>query len=120
MDSGGDTALHDRVEHYYQKLVAMEAFNKSEQIKLEKAVIKLQRRFKRWRVRAKMLGLLPSQQREKLKQMEVTLENTPRMVSQTKADVEKMKPRVDEMSQRLDQVVRQQEEILTLLRGRQQ
>ena len=48
-------------------------------------VVKVQRRFRRWRVRAKMLGLLPSQQREKLSQLEVTMENTPRVVFQTKA-----------------------------------
>ena len=108
-------AAEDRVDHYYWKLTAVEAFNRENQAKLEAAVIKLQRRYKRWRVRARLMGMLPSQQREKLRQLEVTLENTPRVVFQTKAEMDKLKPRVEEMSQRLDQVAKQQEEILKLL-----
>jgi hypothetical protein len=87
------SAMQDRIDHFYWKLVAVEAFNKEQQLRLDAAVIKLQRRFKRWRVHAKLLGTLPSQQREALQAREATMENTPRIVFQTKLDLDQMKVR---------------------------
>jgi len=112
------SAMQDRIDHFYWKLVAVEAFNEEQQLRLNAAVIKLQREFKRWRVRAKLLGTLPSQQREALQAREATMENTPRIVFQTKLDLDQMKPRVEEMSARLERMATQQEEILALLRNR--
>ena len=118
LHTGRSIAVDERVDHYYSKLKVLDIFNPQMNAARAAAVLKVQRQWRRWRVRARMLELLPSQQRDKLKRLEVTLDNTPRVVFETKAEVEMLKPRVNEVAARLEHVARQQEEILGLLRNR--